>query len=223
RIRTAIPVREYDEGHYLFMTTKRGIVKKTVLTEFDSPRHGLIGILLDEGDELVDVRLTEGHEHVLLVTALGQAIRFPEEDVRPMGRAARGVRGITLDEGDFVVGLDVVRPGADLLVVSQKGFGKRTPLDEYRVTGRGGKGIRTLQITEKNGPIVAVRVVRDGDEVMLISAAGIMLRTPVDEISRQGRATQGVRIMRLDAGDQAVAAALIAEKDDDKGDQGQLL
>ncbi|OUM97923.1 MAG: DNA gyrase subunit A [Firmicutes bacterium ZCTH02-B6] len=223
RIKTAIPIREYDEGHYLFMATKRGIVKKTVLTEFDSPRHGLIGILLDEDDELVDVRLTEGNEHVLLVTAHGQAIRFPENDVRPMGRAARGVRGITLEEGDSVVGLDVVRPAADLLVVSQKGFGKRTPLEEYRVTGRGGKGIRTLQITEKNGPIVAVRVVRDGDEVMLISAAGIMIRTSVDEISRQGRATQGVRVMRLDAGDYAVAAALVADKDDDKGEQGQLL
>jgi len=169
------------------------------------------------------VRLTEGNEHVLLVTAHGQAIRFPENDVRPMGRAARGVRGITLEEGDSVVGLDVVRPAADLLVVSQKGFGKRTPLEEYRVTGRGGKGIRTLQITEKNGPIVAVRVVRDGDEVMLISAAGIMIRTSVDEISRQGRATQGVRVMRLDAGDYAVAAALVADKDDDKGEQGQLL
>ncbi|MBO8141797.1 MAG: DNA gyrase subunit A [Firmicutes bacterium] len=215
RVQAAIPVREYDDSRFLFMATKRGVVKKTVLSEFDSPRHGLIGIVLDGDDELVGVRLTDGKEHILLVTAQGQAIRFAEDDVRPMGRAARGVRGITLADGDEVVGMDVVRPGADLLVVSRNGFGKLTSLDEYRLTGRGGKGIRTLQITAKNGPIAAVHTVRSGEEVMLISAEGIMIRMRADDISHQGRATQGVRLMRLDEGDYVVAVAPIVAKDDD--------
>lgn len=215
RVQTAIPVQHYDDEHYLVMATKKGIVKKTLLSEFDSPRHGLIGINLDEDDELVGVRLTDGNEHILLVTAQGQAVRFPEETVRAMGRATRGVIGVRLDDDDYVVGMDVVRPGAELLVVSEHGYGKRTPLDEYRVTNRGGKGVRTMQIIDRNGPIVAASVVRDGEEVMLISAEGIMIRMKVDDISRQGRTTQGVRLMRLDESDTVVALAHVKQKEDD--------
>ena len=224
RIQTAIPVKEYDEDHFLVMATKKGVIKKTPLSEYDSPRHGLIGINLDEDDELVDVRLTDGSEHILLVTAQGQAVRFPEDTVRPMGRATRGVIGVRLDDGDHVVAMDVVRPGADLLVVSELGYGKRTDLNEYRVTNRGGKGVRTLQVVEKNGPIVAARVVRDGEEVMLISAEGIMIRMKVDDISRQGRATQGVRLMRLDENDKVVAIAHVKQREEeDDGDDGRGL
>lgn len=215
RVQTAIPVREYDDEHYLVMATKNGVIKKTVLAEYDSPRHGLIGINLDDDDELVDVRLTDGNEHVLLITAQGQAIRFPEETVRGMGRATRGVIGVRLDEGDYVVGMDVVRAGAELLVISEHGYGKRTRLDEYRITNRGGKGIRTLQTTERNGPIVASSIVRDGEEVMLISAEGIMIRMGVDGISSQGRNTQGVRVMRLDPKDKVVAIAHIKTREND--------
>src|SRR5690606_15618024 len=213
-IQTAIPVKEYDEDHFLVMATKKGVIKKTPLSEYDSPRHGLIGINLDEDDELVGVRLTDGSEHVLLVTAQGQAVRFPEDTVRPMGRATRGVIGVRLDGDDHVVAMDVVRPGADLLVVSELGYGKRTRLEEYRVTNRGGKGVRTLQVVSKNGPIVAASVVRDGAEVMLISAEGLMLRMKVDDISRQGRTTQGVRLMRLDEADKVVAIAHVKARDD---------
>lgn len=216
RVQTAIPVRQYDDGHYLVMATKKGIIKKTVLSEYDSPRHGLIGINLEDDDELVGVRLTDGSEHILLVTAQGQAIRFPEDTVRGMGRATRGVIGVRLDDDDYVVGMDVVRPGAELLVVSERGYGKRTRLDEYRVTNRGGKGIRTLQVIERNGPIVAASVVRDGEEVMLISAEGIMIRVKVSDISRQGRSTQGVRVMRLDDNDKVVAMAHVKVRDSDE-------
>lgn len=214
-VQAAIPIRHYDDEHYLFMATRQGTVKKTVLSEFDSPRTGLIGITLDEGDEVVNVSLTDGEEQVILVTKRGQAIRFHEQETRPMGRMARGVRGISLDEGDLVVDMDVVRPDADLLVVSERGFGKRTPLSEYRVTSRGGKGIRTLNVTGKNGPIVGARVVTEPDEVMIISSNGVMIRLPVADIPRQGRSTLGVRMMKLDEGQKVVTLALIAAREDE--------
>lgn len=219
RVQTAIPIQSYEGDYYLVMATKKGVIKKTPLSEYDSPRHGLIGINLDEDDELVGVRLTDGSEHILLVTAQGQAIRFPEDTVRGMGRATRGVIGVRLEKGDSVVAMDVVRPGAELLVVTELGYGKRTDLDEYRVTNRGGKGIRTLHVTDRNGEIVSASVVRDGEEIMLISAEGIMIRMKVDDISRQGRATQGVRLMRLDDADRVVALAHVRSKDEDDGDE----
>ncbi len=219
RVQTAIPIQSYEDDYYLVMATKKGVIKKTPLSEYDSPRHGLIGINLDEDDELVGVRLTDGSEHILLVTAQGQAIRFPEDTVRGMGRATRGVIGVRLEKGDSVVAMDVVRPGAELLVVTELGYGKRTDLDEYRVTNRGGKGIRTLHVTDRNGEIVSASVVRDGEEIMLISAEGIMIRMKVDDISRQGRATQGVRLMRLDDADRVVALAHVRSKDEDDGDE----
>lgn len=213
-VQVAIPVSTYDENLYLMMATRNGVVKKTPLTEYDSSRSGIIGISLDEGDELVGALMTDGSEEILLVTALGQAIRFSEDDVRPMGRQARGVRGITLEPGDAVVSIDAVRDDTDLLVISEHGYGKRTPLDEYRKTGRGGKGIRTLRITEKNGKIVGARVVRRDEELMVISAQGVMIRVAVGDISQQGRSAQGVTVMKLQEGDTVQAVAQLAGKDD---------
>jgi DNA gyrase, A subunit len=215
KVQAAIPVAEYSDDQYLFIATRNGVVKKTVLSEFDSPYAGLIALTLDPDDEVIGVQLTDGDRDIILVTHNGQAIRFHESDVRPMGRTARGVRGITLDEGDWVVGMDVAVAGCDLMVVTEKGYGKRTELSEYRVTGRAGKGIRTIAVTEKNGPVSGVKVVREDDEIMLISQEGIMIRFSVTDVSRMGRATQGVRLMRLEADDRVVALAKIAGKDDD--------
>ncbi|MFO7318611.1 MAG: DNA gyrase subunit A [Bacillota bacterium] len=219
KVQAAIPVSEFSADRYLFFATRNGVVKKTNLSEYDSSYAGLIAIHLDPDDEVIGVQLTDGEQDILLVTRNGQAIRFSEKDVRPMGRAARGVRGITLDEGDWVVGMDVVRSGADLMVVTEHGYGKRTPLSEYRVTGRAGKGIRTLALTDKNGPIAGVKVVGDEDDIMLISQEGIMIRMGVSDVSRLGRATQGVKLMRLEPNDRVVALAKIAAKDDDGDDE----
>lgn len=215
-VQAAIPVSKYMEDHYLFMATKQGIVKKTALPEFDSSRSGIIGITLEEGDELVGVLHTEGDCEVVLVTAQGQAIRFKEDEVRAMGRQARGVMGIRLEPGDAVVAVDGIRPDTDVLVISEKGYGKRTPVEEYRLTGRGGKGIRTLNVTDKNGLIVGARVVREDEELMAVSANGIMIRVAVKDISRQGRSTQGVTVMRLDEGDSVRAVAQLASKEEDE-------
>lgn len=218
-VQVVLPVSQYDEEHYVMMATKQGTVKKTPLIEYDSSRTtGIIGISLNEGDELIGVRMTDGNEAVVLVTSKGQAIRFSEEDVRAMGRQARGVRGIRLDEDDEVVAIDVARDDSELLVISEKGYGKRTSLKQYRTTGRGGKGVRTLRITEKNGLIVGARVVRDDEELMAISNQGVMIRMAVKDISRQGRASQGVTVMRLQEGDTIQAVAQLAareEKEDD--------
>jgi DNA gyrase subunit A len=215
-VQAAIPVRQYDDEHYLFIATRNGMVKKTVLSEFDSPRTGLIGITLGEGDEVVNACLTDGNQEVILVTRRGQAIRFREEETRPMGRMARGVHGVALEDGDLVVAMDVVRPDGDLLVTSELGFGKRTPLSEYRITGRGGKGIRTLNVAEKNGEIVGAVVVGEQDEVMIISSSGVMIRIAVADVPEQGRSTMGVRLMKLDEGQKVVTLALIAARDDEQ-------
>lgn len=215
-VQVAMPVSKYDEDHYLIMATKKGTVKKTALVEYDSSRAGIIGISLDEGDELIGVLMTDGDEEVLLVTSQGQAIRFREEDVRSMGRQARGVRGIRLEPDDEVVAIDAVREDTDLLVISEYGYGKRTPLDEYRITGRGGKGVRTLRLTDKNGPIVGARVVRNDEELMAISSQGVMIRVAVKGISKQGRSSQGVTVMRLQEGDTVRAVAQLAAKEDEE-------
>jgi len=208
RVTAIVPVRDPHGDACLFMVTRRGIVKRTRLEEFANVRRdGIIALNLDPEDELVAVRLTRGNDEILLVTAGGLAIRFPEAEVRVMGRMARGVRGINLRAGDRVVGADVVKPGADLLVVTANGYGKRTPLDAFRVQSRGGKGIIAARVTDKNGPVVAQAVVERGEEVVMVSAAGILIRLKVKEIPVHGRATRGVLLMRLDAGDRLVALA----------------
>ncbi len=214
RITAVIPVREFSNGLYLFMATRFGVVKKTELEQFDtSRRDGIIAIKLDEQDELVEVKLTSGREEIILGTRLGLAIRFPEEEVHPYGRTARGVKGIDLQPGDTVVAMDVVRPDGDVLVVTANGYGKRTPVADYRLQSRGGKGIISARVTGRNGPVVAMQVVKPEEEIMVVSAEGIIIRLKASDISTMGRATQGVMLMRLAPGDKLVAAALVSAEE----------
>ncbi|MBP1685070.1 MAG: gyrase subunit [Deltaproteobacteria bacterium] len=222
KISAFLPVREFQEGRYVVFATKNGTVKKTDLMAYANPRRsGIIAISLEEGDEVIGVRLTDGQQEVILSTREGQAIRFKEADVRPMGRGAGGVRGITLDEDDSVVGLDVVSPGATLLDVAERGYGKRTEMDEYRLTRRGGKGIITMKTTDKTGLVVGVRMVTDEDDIMLITDGGKVIRTPVKGISVIGRNTQGVRLIDLAEGEKVVAIARLAEKEEDENKEGE--
>lgn len=208
RIKATIPIAEYSEDQYLVMATRSGIVKKTALKEFDTNRSGgLICITLAEDDQLVGIQLTDGSSELVLVTKNGQAIRFAEEQIRPMGRTAQGVTGIKLEEHDEVVALAVANDEADLLVVTEKGYGKRTPISDYPLQNRAGKGVITLKRNERTGPVVASHVVREGSEVMILSIEGIMIRIKVADISRQGRNTQGVVLMRLDEKDRVVDVA----------------
>ncbi|NHM26715.1 DNA gyrase subunit A [Desulfofundulus sp. TPOSR] len=214
RITAVIPVREFSNGLYLFMATRFGVVKKTELEQFDtSRRDGIIAIKLDDQDELVEVKLTSGREEIILGTRQGLAIRFPEEEVHPYGRTARGVKGITLQPGDTVVAMDIVRPDGDVLVVTANGYGKRTPVSDYRLQSRGGKGIISARVTGRNGPVVAMQVVKPDEEIMVISAEGIIIRLKASDISTMGRATQGVMLMRLAPGDKLVAAALVSAEE----------
>ncbi len=215
RIEATIPIDEYSEELYLTMATRNGIIKKTILAEYDSPRvGGLICISLVDDDELVSVKLTDGNQEVILVTAEAQAIRFSETLVRSTGRDTQGVKGIHLEPGDYIISMGVVVDGSELLVVSEKGFGKRTPMDEYRVTNRGGKGVKTLNKTDKTGPLVAAKVVHENHEIMLISLEGIMIRMAVADISQYSRNTQGVTLMRLEGDNKIVAAAHIIGKEE---------
>ena len=216
-IAAVIPVREYSDDLYLFMATRMGVVKKTSLNEYDSNRKdGLVAINLDAGDDLIGVKLTSGAEEVILSTANGAAIRFSEEDVRPMGRATRGVRGISLERRDHVVSMDTVQENGELLVISEHGYGKRTPLGNFRSTHRGGKGVYALRCNDKTGDLVAIEVVRPGDEMMIISRDGIIIRVNVNDISEQGRYAQGVRVIKLDDGDTVVDMAKVISKDEEE-------
>ncbi|MGE5527982.1 MAG: DNA gyrase subunit A [Patescibacteria group bacterium] len=217
RVNTVIPVKAFNPEAFLVFATTGGVIKKTPLIEYDTNRKGgIIGILLDAGDELIGARLTDGRQEMMLITRYGQAIRFPEEQARPMGRATRGVKGIELEPQDRVVGMEVVREDADLLVISEQGYGKRTPLSEYRLQSRGGKGIKTLKITKKNGPIAGARVVTEDNGLMVVTAEGIIIRMKVKGISSLGRDTQGVKIIRLDENDRVVALARVVGKDEDE-------
>ena len=214
KITTVIPLKKFDEDLFLMAATKLGVVKKTPLVEYDSSRRdGIIAINLEENDELIGVQLTDGKQDLILVTAGGQAIRFAEEEARPMARATKGVRGIKLIGDDFVVGMEVVRDEGELLVITANGYGKRTPLSEYRQQARGGKGVFTVRPSERNGEIVGALVVRDGEEIMAISKEGIIIRIKVDEISSMGRTTQGVTLMKMGEHDSVVSMARVAEHD----------
>ena len=218
KVSAFLTVREFQPGQYVLFATKQGVVKKTALDEYANPRpSGIIAIKLNDGDEVIGVRLTDGEREVILSTAGGQAIRFRESDVRPMGRNAAGVRGIQLEPDDALVAVDVVTAEATLLAVAERGLGKRTTVDEYRITGRGGKGIITMNVTERGGRVVGVRMVRDDDHVMLITDGGKVIRMPVGDISVIGRNTQGVRLIELAEGEKVVGLACVAEKDGDEG------
>jgi DNA gyrase subunit A len=214
-----IPIRQFEVGKYLFMATRRGVVKKTELSAYANPRAGgIIGLTLDEGDELIAVRLTGGRDEIFLATRQGMAIRFDEQEARPIGRTGRGVIGIALEEGDAVVAAEIVRPGTTILTVNERGYGKRTELEEYRLQGRGGKGIINVRVTEKNGPVVSALQVQEQDQVMMISQEGKVNRTHVREISVIGRATQGVRLQGLEPNDRVAAVtSLVAEDAEGEG------
>ena len=215
KITAVIAIKEFVEKRYLFMATSKGIVKKTELTEYDTARKGgLVAINLDEDDELIDVKLTNGEQHVILGTRNGIAIHFMEKDVRAMGRSTHGVKGIALEEGDVVVGMDVLKPDGEVLTVSEEGYGKRTAVREYRTQTRGGKGIINLKVTEKTGKVVGLKTVKPGQELMMITSDGIVIRIEVDGISLISRNTQGVTLMRTGAEDKVVALAMVEKKTD---------
>ncbi|MCL5023440.1 MAG: DNA gyrase subunit A [Nitrospirae bacterium] len=213
RITTALPVRDFREG-YLVGFTKDGMVKKTLLEEYSNPRgKGIIAMTLEEGDELITVRKTDGKSDFIIGTREGLSIRFNEEDVRPMGRTAKGVIGVRLLKGDEVVSAEVVEMNTALLTVTEKGIGKRTKLEEYPVQGRGGKGVISIKLTERGGKAVGLMQVRDEDEVVMIANTGKLIRTIAGNISIHGRNTQGVKLMDLEADDRIVSLGRVAEKD----------
>jgi DNA gyrase subunit A len=216
-----ITVKEFDEQHYVVMSTREGTIKKTALSEFSNPRKaGIIAATVDGKDRLIEAKMTDGSEDIILVTNQGQACRFHESDVRAMGRAAAGVRGITLDKKDFVIGMVAVKREGSLLTVCEKGFGKRSEIEEYRVTRRGGKGVITMKITDKTGPVVAVKEVVDSDELMIISAGGQVIRLSLKNVRVMGRATQGVRLINLEDKDKVVDVARLAAKDEEENGNG---
>jgi DNA gyrase subunit A len=218
RITAVLPIHEFEENKFVFMVTAQGTVKKTSLDAFSRPRQaGIIAIELDAGDRLVGVDITDGHRQIILCSSGGKAIRFDENDVRPMGRTAAGVRGIRLPVSEEVISLIIVDEQGMVLTASQNGYGKRTPAEDFPIHGRGGQGVIALQISERNGQMVGALLVKPDDEIMLISSSGTLVRTPVGEISIQGRNTQGVRLIRLDEGDRLVGLERILPEAEDNG------
>ena len=216
RVRATLPVRSFSEGadDYVVLCTRSGTIKKTRLDAYANPRRGgIIAINLDADDELIAACRTNGSQEVIIASRRGKSIRFNEAQARPMGRAAGGVRGMALGPGDSVVGMEILSPEATILTVTQNGYGKRTPLDDYRIQNRGGQGVITIRTTPRNGEVVGVAQVVDDDEVMFVTGGGKVLRARVSSISTMGRATQGVRVMNLDAGEKILSMARLAERD----------
>ncbi|MDI6605100.1 MAG: DNA gyrase subunit A [Thermoanaerobacteraceae bacterium] len=210
KVNAVIPVKKVSNVKYVLMCTKSGIIKKTSIDEFSSiKKNGLIAINLDENDELINVKLTDGKREIIIGTSNGYSIRFNEKNVRHMGRTARGVKAISLREGDMVVGMDLVSPDKDILIVTENGFGKRTELKEYSLQRRAGKGLIAIKLSKKTGKLVAIRSVHQDDEIMIISANGILIRINVSDISKMHRGTKGVTLMKLDKWDRVVSTALI--------------
>jgi len=222
KITAVVPVKEFDENHFVLMATARGTVKKTPLADFSRPRpSGIIAVTLEEGDYLVGGVLTDGSADVMLFSSEGKAVRFAETDVRPMGRQAAGVRGMRLPEGQRVVCMLVARDEKwSVLTATAKGYGKRTPIAEYTKHGRGGQGLIAIQASERNGPLVGAVLVDDSDQVMLISTGGVLIRMAVAQIREQGRSTQGVTLINLDEGEKLAGMERIEEKDEDAGGNG---
>lgn len=216
-IQAVIPVKEFDEEHYLFFATKEGIVKKSHLSSFSHIRKvGLIAIHLREEDELVGVHMTDGKQDIILGTRHGMAIRFQETDVRVMGRNATGVKGIHLDPDDSVIDMDIISEDSDVLVVTSNGYGKRTPVDSYRVQTRGGKGVKTLHLTEKNGLIAGLKVVTEEHDLMLVTSAGIIIRLSIGDISSMGRNTQGVKLISLKQDEEVTTVSKVEMSEDEE-------
>ncbi|MBR9676435.1 DNA gyrase subunit A [Candidatus Woesearchaeota archaeon] len=205
-----IPIKKFGSDQYLFMTTKKGVVKKTDLMAYSRPRAGGIkAINLDEDDKLINVYLTNGEKKIVIATRKGMAIKFDESKARPIGRTARGVRGIRLKKGDYVIGMIAVEDEDIIFTITENGFGKRTKVEDYRLTNRGGKGVINIKVNEKNGEVVAVRRVSEEDQLMFITQNGIIIKTRASDISTYGRQAQGLRVMRLNVGDKVISAAKI--------------
>lgn len=215
KITAVIPVKDFKEDGYLLMSTRHGVVKRTPLSEFDTIRKGgLIAINLDEGDELIGVKLTRGESRVVLATKEGHAALFEETQVRSMGRQARGVRGITLKDEDVVIAMDAFVGDAELLTLTECGYGKRTTADAYRVTKRGSKGVINMKLSEKTGSVIGVKVVQSGQELIAVTEGGVVIRTDIDGIRQTGRSAQGVIIIKTDEGDKAASVAVIDKKEE---------
>src|SRR4249919_1437923 len=216
QVRAVVQTRNFEEAEYLVFATKNGVVKKTRMSAYNTPLRsdGIIAIKMREGDELVGVRHASGTDDVLMVSRKGQAIRFHETDVRPMGRDASGVQGMRLRVGDEVIAVNIAHDDADVLVVTENGYGKRTPVRDYPVKGRGGLGVKTVQLTEAKGQLAGALAVRDGYQVMLISDGGTVIKMPVDDIKRSGRSTQGVIVMRLREGEKVSSLAPVVESEE---------
>jgi DNA gyrase subunit A len=216
KIAAMLAVKEFSDDKFIIMGSRKGVVKKTALSAFSNPRvGGIIAMGIDEGDAVIAAQVTDGTGEVFIGTRDGMAIRFGEDDVRPMGRSAYGVRGITLRDEDYVVAMEVVKPGGALLTVTEGGFGKRTEIDEYRVQSRGGVGVINIATTTKNGLVVGVAYVQEGDELLLITQQGMILRMPTNDVRAIGRATQGVTLINIEGDDKVVSIAKLVEKEDD--------
>jgi DNA gyrase subunit A len=223
-VKAFLPVKDFVPDRFICMVTKHGVIKKSELTEFDNPMsRGIIALSLDEGDELIAARITNGTSFIFLGSHEGQAIRFKEDQVRAMGRPARGVRAMDLEKDDYLVGMEVVEEDGLILSIAENGFGKRTPLHDYRLTNRGGKGVINMKTTNKTGRVVAVLSVKEDSDIMIITQNGKIIRTDSSEIRQAGRSTQGVKLVSLDEGDKVAAASVIPETDNGNGNGQETL
>jgi len=210
-----VTVKEYTDDKYIVMATEKGTVKKTVLSAYSNIRRGGINAInLAAGDRLIEAKLSDGNNDIIIGTKNGMAIRFNEKDVRDMGRTATGVRGVKLGKGDTVIGMIVVRNASTLMVVTEKGFGKRSEIEDYRLTKRGGKGVITIKTSDKNGKLIAMKEVNDSDELVIITTGGMVIRQAVHELRVMGRNTQGVRLIRLNEGDDIADIARVVPEED---------
>jgi len=217
KLAAMLAVQEFDDQRFIVMGTRRGTIKKTELSAFSNPRAGgIIAMGIDEGDAVIDVQLSDGQSEIFIGTKDGKAIRFGEDHVRAMGRTAYGVRGIQLRETDEVVAMQVAKPGGTLLTVTERGYAKNTRLEEYRVTGRGGLGVKNVEVTDKNGQVVAITQIHANEELLVMTEQGKILRTPANEIRTVGRATQGVKLMDLEGEDKIVSVALVEAANGDE-------
>jgi len=217
KIAAMVAVKEFEDNKFIVMGTRQGVVKKTELSAFSNPRAGgIIAMGVEDGDSVIVVQVTDGSGEVFIATRYGMAIRFTETDVRPMGRAAYGVRGINLRGDDYVVSMEVVKPGGTLLTVTERGFGKRTEIEEYRVQSRGGVGIINIATTQRNGLVVGVAYVQEGDALLVITQQGMIIRMPTNDVRSIGRATQGVTLINIEGDDKVVSIAKLVEKEDEE-------
>ena len=214
KVEAVIPVKEFDDTHYLLFATKKGLIKKTNLSEYGNPRQGgIIAINLNSGDEVIGVVLTDGKQQILMASKNGQAVKFSEKDVRVVSRGSFGVRGIRLAKDDKVIGMIIAKNNETVLTITENGYGKRSSLEEYRFISRGGKGVRNIICSERNGKVVDIKAVNDNDEIMVVSEKGILIRMPAHNINVIGRNTQGVRIMKLEPKDKVVSIAKLEAAD----------